>query len=282
MFFIFTTKKMIRQYYLLFLALTCGVASSSMAQSETGIVTYYADYMQGRPTASTEAYDVQKFTCSHKTLPFGTLLKVTNLKNGQSVAVKVNDRQSMTGTNIASLSRGAAAAIDLIHYGKVTARLEVVTASNALAQMQGTVPNNLTASSNNQALGNQPAPQTQVGQNNAQAQQLLKAVSANPKRQLLGYFDANFNRVQISGYGLQLATFANAKTAVALCNRLQTDGYKDAYIQILVETNAQTNTKLGQEYRVIVGQGPESYVQQSLLNYFKGHGYVNCAVVKYE
>jgi rare lipoprotein A len=281
-FFVFLRKNMTRSFYLLFLAVAYAVSTPCFAQSETGIITYYADYMQGKPTASGEIYDVQKFTASHKTLPLGTTVKVTNLKNGQSVVLRVNDRHT-SATNMLSLSRAAAASIDLIHYGKVTAQMEVVPGGGQALAQNGTVAgNNLIASANpnNRTLNTQPETQLSGPSNTFQAKQLLAATSGR-KREVLGYFDLDFKRVKPDGYGVRLVSFAKPKEAVELCRRLQAQGHPDTYIQIQVETDA-SNTKVGQEYRVVVGQGPEATIRQTFLGFFKNQGYAESVVVKYE
>ena len=69
------------------------LTTALMAQDdEFGIASYYSDLFQGKPTASGELYDKAQLTAAHKTLPFGTLVKVTRLDNNKSVQVRVNDR----------------------------------------------------------------------------------------------------------------------------------------------------------------------------------------------
>lgn len=100
-----------------------------MAQTpSTGLGTYYADKYHGRPTASGELYDKYKFTAAHRTLAFGTMVKVTRPDNGRSVIVKVNDRGPFTEGRIIDLSRAAAEQLDMIRSGEVPVRIEVVNA----------------------------------------------------------------------------------------------------------------------------------------------------------
>lgn len=95
---------------------------------ERGEASYYADKFHGRPTASGEIYNKNDFTAAHRTLPFGTKVKVTNLKNGKSVVVRVNDRGPVKKTRLIDLSRAAAEKIDLIHSG--VALVEITTSEN--------------------------------------------------------------------------------------------------------------------------------------------------------
>lgn len=87
--------------------------------SEKGIASWYGPGFHGRRTANGEIYDMNAFTAAHKTLPFGTILRVTNRRNGKSVLVRINDRGPYIRGRVVDLSRRAARAIDL-SLGKVT------------------------------------------------------------------------------------------------------------------------------------------------------------------
>jgi rare lipoprotein A len=108
---------------ILALALPFGVARASV---EEGLVSWYGARFQERPTASGEIFDVEALTMAHPTLPFGTRVRVTNLRNGRSVVVRVNDRGPHIGERIADLSRAAAEEIGMLRRGIVRARIEVL------------------------------------------------------------------------------------------------------------------------------------------------------------
>lgn len=84
---------------------------------ETGKASFYHDKFVGRKTASGEKFSQKKYTCAHRTLPFGTQLKVTNLKNGKTVVVTVNDRGPFTKGRLLDLSKKAAQELDFISDG---------------------------------------------------------------------------------------------------------------------------------------------------------------------
>lgn len=83
----------------------------------TGVASWYGDKYHGRLTANGETYNQFKLTAAHRTLPFNTLLKVTNLKNGKSVLVRVNDRGPFIRGRILDLSYAAAREIDMVEDG---------------------------------------------------------------------------------------------------------------------------------------------------------------------
>ena len=94
--------------------------------TESGKASYYANRFQGRKTASGERYDRAKMTAAHKKLPFGTNLKVTNVKNGKSVIVRVNDRGPFVKRRIIDLSRSAFKAISKLEAGVIDVKIQVV------------------------------------------------------------------------------------------------------------------------------------------------------------
>jgi rare lipoprotein A len=101
---------------------------------ETGKCGYYADSYQGRATSSGEKYNKDVLTCSHKTLPFGTKIRVTRLDNKKSVVVRVNDRGPYIEGYVTDVSGQAAKELDLISKGTAQVKIEVVeTAQSSLA-----------------------------------------------------------------------------------------------------------------------------------------------------
>jgi len=92
----------------------------------TGKVAWYGRKFAGRRTASGERYDPDALTMAHKTLPFGTRVRVTNLANNQSVVLRVNDRGPAQVDRIGDVSEAAAKRLDMIRDGVVEASIEVV------------------------------------------------------------------------------------------------------------------------------------------------------------
>ena len=84
---------------------------------ETGIASYYASSYDGKKTANGEIFRSSKLTAAHKKLPFGTKVKVTNLSNGKTVKVRINDRGPFVEGRIIDLTAKAAKKIDMLHMG---------------------------------------------------------------------------------------------------------------------------------------------------------------------
>jgi rare lipoprotein A len=90
------------------------------------MASYYGDEFQSRKTASGERFDQAQLTAAHRTLPFGTRLRVTNTQNGKSVLVRVNDRGPFVKGRIIDLSSSAFKAIAGLNAGVVPVRIQVV------------------------------------------------------------------------------------------------------------------------------------------------------------
>jgi rare lipoprotein A len=111
-------------------------ASQPSAEEPTGTkqrgrISFYGDAFEGRKTASGEPFDPDALTMAHRTLPFGTRVRVTNIENKRSVDVVVNDRGPFVTGRIADLSRAAALRIGMFADGVVEALLEVLELGKA-------------------------------------------------------------------------------------------------------------------------------------------------------
>ncbi|MCB2378603.1 septal ring lytic transglycosylase RlpA family protein [Hymenobacter sp. BT635] len=106
---------------------SCGGSKSAFTQS--GGASYYADKFEGRKTASGTTYRSNKLTAAHNTLPFGTVVRVTNPRNKRSVKVTVTDRGPHAKGRVIDLSRKAARKIDIVDAGVAPVQLKVVRAA---------------------------------------------------------------------------------------------------------------------------------------------------------
>ncbi len=101
------------------------LSATVSAQVQTGKASFYADKFDGKPTTSGEKYRHNKLTGAHKTLPYGTKVRVTNLANNESVEVTINDRGPYVEDRIIDLSRAAAEKLGFINQGLAEVKLEV-------------------------------------------------------------------------------------------------------------------------------------------------------------
>lgn len=117
-----------RNYNLIILLLL--FLAPALSAQERGIASYYSDSFQGRKTASGEKYDKNKMTGAHKTLPFGTIVKVTRVDDGRSVKIRINDLGPYISGRIVELSGKAGEALGLYEDGLAEVTVEVLGRSD--------------------------------------------------------------------------------------------------------------------------------------------------------
>lgn len=100
--------------------------SSASGHRESGLASYYGNEFNGRKTASGERFDQAKLTAAHRTLPFGTHVKVTNTQNGKSVVVRVNDRGPFARGRVIDLSSAAFKHIAYLGAGVVPVQIQAI------------------------------------------------------------------------------------------------------------------------------------------------------------
>lgn len=116
-----TLRNMFR-YVLLGATLFCA-SSCARKVTEAGKASYYADKFQGRKTANGETFRQRKMTAAHRTLPFGTKVKVINLDNGRTTKVRINDRGPFVAGRIIDLSRKAASRLNMTRAGVANVKI---------------------------------------------------------------------------------------------------------------------------------------------------------------
>jgi rare lipoprotein A len=107
-----------------------GLSPLTVMPKETyqiGVASWYGQEFQGNTTANGEVYDLNGFTAAHPTLPFGTTIRVTNLKNSKNILLRVNDRGPHIGRRLIDVSWAAAKRLGFVRSGTTPVRVEVVT-----------------------------------------------------------------------------------------------------------------------------------------------------------
>jgi rare lipoprotein A len=102
---------------------------------QLGVASWYGKFFQGRTTASGEPFDENQLTCAHRTLPLGSVLRVTNLRNHKSVVVTVNDRGPVPESRVIDLSKAAASALGFSDQGLAPVKVELIGPQQEVAQL---------------------------------------------------------------------------------------------------------------------------------------------------
>src|ERR1700712_2395148 len=171
---------------------------NSHAQVQTGKASFYADKFDGSPTASGEKYRHNKLTAAHKTLPFGTKIRVTNLANNQSVDVVVNDRGPYVENRIVDLSKSAADKLGFLNQGIADVKIEVIDAGDGKGKMESIV--------------------------------LIDHVAVDEKE----FYDFEIARLQPKGYGVQIGTYQELVNLMRLSDNLKNSYKKKVTVQVKV------------------------------------------------
>jgi rare lipoprotein A len=173
------------------------LADFSMAQNQNGKASFYADKFEGHVTASGEKYKHSKLTAAHKTLPFGTRLRVTNLSNNQSVEVIVNDRGPYAEGRIIDLSKSAAEKLGFINQGLADVKLEVIDAGDGKSGMEI---------------------------------KAIDRVSVDERE----FYDFEIERLEPKGYGVQIGTYQELVNLMRLGDNLKSSYQKKVTVQVKV------------------------------------------------
>ncbi len=97
---------------------------------EEGVASWYGDPFNGRRTSDGEIYDMHALTAAHRTLPFNSIVRVTNLRNGKQTQVRITDRGPFVANRVIDLSYSAAEALDMVGPGTAPVRLEMISGQN--------------------------------------------------------------------------------------------------------------------------------------------------------
>lgn len=173
------------------------IATLAFAQTQTGKASFYADKFEGRPTASGEKYKHSKLTAAHKTLPFGTKVRVTNTANNQTVEVVINDRGPYVDGRVIDLSKSAAEKLGFVNLGLADVKIEVVDAGDG-------------------KTSDIPRP---IGQ-----------VAVEEKE----FYDFEVERNKPTGFGVQIATYQELVNLMRLTDNLKKSYQKKVTVQVKV------------------------------------------------
>ena len=120
--------------FTLFFTLVFSLDLKAATLYKSGVTaSYYAEKFHGRKTSNGEVFNMYGYTAAHKTLPFNTMLKVTNLANGKSVIVRVNDRGPFVAGREIDLSKSAAVKLDMIKSGTAKVRIDILASGEGTA-----------------------------------------------------------------------------------------------------------------------------------------------------
>jgi rare lipoprotein A len=199
---------------------------------QEGVASWYGKEFEGRPTASGEIFDASKLTAAHPTLPFGTMVVVTNQHNNKKVTVKINDRGPFVSARIIDISRAAAEQLDMIATGTAPVKIESIErifVSSSVSETTRLVPAETPATTASQPVNTAVFP--------------LQPAIAYPSQQIR--ITPVINIAPNKTYRLQLGSYKVARNAIDTFDRLKNSGFNPAYERYI------DNNK-GEYFRVVL------------------------------
>jgi len=184
---------------LFLLAIHCQVWAQQIFMQK-GIASFYADHFQGRVTANGDRYDKNELTAAHKTLAFGSVVRVTNELTQKSVLVRINDRGPYVKGRIIDLSRKAAESIELIHSGTAKVIIELIEGEGEVVE---------------------------VSETDTFEEELI-----SNKLMVPGMYRINGESAPLRGYTVQVAAFNVLPNAIRFVYTLEKLGFQDIRVQV--------------------------------------------------
>ena len=184
---------------------------------KTGVTaSYYAEDFHGKKTSNGERFNMNDYTCAHKSLPFGTILRVTNLTNGKTVDVRVNDRGPFVASREIDLSKAAAIKLGMIGSGTTKVKLEIVKkgANTKLSQQ--------TAASASKIMAKLGGGNSSATAANSVSSKTSKT-TASPKK--------SANLAPGTYWDIQLGAFSSKENAKEFARKLSSAGFKNIVLQ---------------------------------------------------
>lgn len=207
-----------------------------IGQTSEGIATFYDDKFEGRPTANGDIFDQNKLTAAHRSLPFGTVIKVTNLQNKKSVVVTVNDRGPFVDSRLLDLTKSAASALGFIEQGLTRVRIDVIQSGDNTAKTE-----------TSQAMA-------------AQSSQVNNEVHFPNE-----YYELDIKFAKPVGFAVQVGSFTELANLMRMAQELRRIYGKNLIVQV-------TDVDEKKVHRLLVGPFPErasaEKMQQSLKDNF--------------
>ena len=232
--------------YLIFILICTSFVAKT--QTNSGYASFIGDGFHGLKLANSETYDKTKLVAGHRSMPFGTKVKVTNTNNAKSVIVTIKDRGPFVKGEIIELSRSAGEAIGMVYDEKAPVRIEVVGTEEIAVTTEKSAPS--------------PVASTPQAKKETKPKPVTTPKRAAPKPKDTGFYKIDVKSIQKSGYGVQVGLFNDMESVMIKINELAAIGFTDVYY-----------VKSGGSYKIILKNYP---------NYDQANAYKNALKQKYK
>ncbi len=208
--------------------------------TQEGMASYYANEFEGRTTASGERFSHKKATCSHMSIPFGALVKITNLENNTTAIVRVNDRGPFVPDRIVDVSQSVAERLGMVGKGTVKVSIEVV--DNNGYSIQKAEPVQQSQKPEIPVVTNQP----KVEKETAITKKTETTEKVEEKKKETELFTLKVEVSEAKGFSIQIGSYKELVNVLRIAADIQNTTKKDTKIQVTTINGEKT-------YRLMVG-----------------------------
>lgn len=242
--------------------------SIEVGYSQTGKASYYANQFHGKKTASGEKYDMYAMTAAHPFIPFNSIIKVTNIKNGKWVTLRVNDRGPFSRKRIVDVSKAAALMLDMVKDGTVEVKLEVMRLGSEDSSNTPPTTPVLEEEKSEENIDKKKKKEKKKKEKDADNEDKNSKSNVVPEKSIkpVGTYSVFGVVKKAKGYGAQIATYGEVKKAIEEGKRAIKLGLKDIYIQAGYDNEKPV-------YRVIYGAKSSEKSAKSLVDEAKKKGF---------
>jgi rare lipoprotein A len=278
-----------RNLHLFLSVAMCFLASTVFANPEIGMASVYAKKFQGGRTANGEIFNHNGFTAAHRTLPFGTLIRITRTDNGKSVVVRINDRGPFVSERITDISRAAATKLKITdEFDEVRVKLEVVSEKNAATgstdkQLAVTVvnrpqvvpmPDNM-LTINAKSVDEQRTIPREYRNTNTKKVPVNSVSGANKTKNSItlsnipknynkyGLYSVKLNGNKSAGFAVQIASLTTHSSMLKKVESLQEKSFDNVLVNIVKGTDGDP------DYKILLGSFDSASQAESYLKALK-------------
>lgn len=232
--------------WILIFVLNVGLVKAQVGFVQEGFASSYGDEFEGRVTASGERFSQKKATCAHVSIPFGALVKITNLENNQTAVVRVNDRGPFVPDRIIDVSQSVAQKLGMLAKGVAKVRIEVVNNNGvAVADIPSTDPLTVKKNDNTVEEKVQPPMKKEGKLEPVQPEVLQKPQVEQPSVSNGDFYQVKVTSGSFSGYAVQIGSFRDLNNLLSLAADVSSKYGKSIAVQTM-------ETSTGKVYRLLI------------------------------
>ncbi|MCZ2356224.1 MAG: septal ring lytic transglycosylase RlpA family protein [Bacteroidia bacterium] len=227
---------------------------AQLGYTQKGAASYYADKFHGRFTASGERYDRNQLTAAHKTIAFQSIVKVTNISNGKTVTVRINDRGPHSPGRIIDVSYNAAKELGILASGTGNVKIEVIGLNGKNPEIHNNIEKTETTTTKEQnppiETSKQPEKIIEIKPPQPEKETPKQPENTPPPQEVKkqpiditifkksGIYNLDGSKATVTGWGIQLGAFRDLENALRIAETAKQKGYSRVFIWAIAKKNS--------------------------------------------